>query len=118
MEENIARRGYFTGCKMDSSGKDYSCHHRKIFKASVFQGHKLVPYRILHKQEGMDNHRNSLINALIMIDKAWSAVTPLKFTALLKKSGFPSPNLVDLDDSLNVSNAEFDQFGRLFQNKI
>ncbi|GFW80875.1 uncharacterized protein TNCV_3779551 [Trichonephila clavipes] len=37
--------------------KDYSSRHRKICKTSVFQGHKLVPYQIPLKQEGMDDHR-------------------------------------------------------------
>ncbi|GFW48393.1 hypothetical protein TNCV_1109561 [Trichonephila clavipes] len=34
-----------------------------------------------------------------MIDKAWRAVTPLTIHSSFKKSGFPSPNLVDVDDT-------------------
>ncbi|GFV98157.1 tigger transposable element-derived protein 6 [Trichonephila clavipes] len=41
-----------------------------------------------------------------MIDKAWSAVTPLAIHSCFKKSGFPSPNLVDVDDALTEFNAE------------
>ncbi|GFX45015.1 tigger transposable element-derived protein 4 [Trichonephila clavipes] len=37
--------------------KGYSSRHRKICKTSVFQGHKLVPYQIPLKLEGMDDHR-------------------------------------------------------------
>ncbi|GFX36856.1 hypothetical protein TNCV_4000182 [Trichonephila clavipes] len=44
--------------------------------------------------------------ALIMIDKAWRAVTPLTIHSCFKKSGFPSPNLVDVDDTLTELNAE------------
>ncbi|GFT96732.1 tigger transposable element-derived protein 6 [Trichonephila clavipes] len=35
-----------------------------------------------------------------MIDKAWTAVTPLTIHNCFKKSGFPSPNLVDMDNTL------------------
>ncbi|GFW10871.1 hypothetical protein TNCV_3869561 [Trichonephila clavipes] len=41
--------------------------------------------------------------ALIMIDKAWRAAT---IHSCFKKSGFPSPNLVDVDDTLIEFNAE------------
>ncbi|GFV01061.1 hypothetical protein TNCV_1009821 [Trichonephila clavipes] len=41
-----------------------------------------------------------------MIDKAWRAVTPLTIYSGFKKSGFPSPNLVDVDDTLTEFNAE------------
>ncbi|GFX76229.1 hypothetical protein TNCV_1233671 [Trichonephila clavipes] len=41
-----------------------------------------------------------------MIDKAWRAVTPLTIYSCFKKSGFPSPNLVDVDDTLTEFNAE------------
>ncbi|GFY06317.1 tigger transposable element-derived protein 6 [Trichonephila clavipes] len=41
-----------------------------------------------------------------MIDKAWRAVTPLTIHSCFKKSGFPSPNLVDMDDTLTEFNAE------------
>ncbi|GFV35064.1 hypothetical protein TNCV_1508321 [Trichonephila clavipes] len=44
--------------------------------------------------------------ALIMIDKAWGAATPLTIHSCFKKSGFPSPNLVDVDDTLTEFNAE------------
>ncbi|GFW03157.1 tigger transposable element-derived protein 6 [Trichonephila clavipes] len=41
-----------------------------------------------------------------MIDKAWRAVTPLTIHSCFKKSGFSSPNLVDMDDTLTEFNAE------------
>ncbi|GFU66491.1 hypothetical protein TNCV_3807341 [Trichonephila clavipes] len=46
------------------------------------------------------------LRTLIMIDKAWRAVTPLITHSCFKKSGFPSPNLVDVDDTLTEFNAE------------
>ncbi|GFT39671.1 tigger transposable element-derived protein 6 [Trichonephila clavipes] len=48
----------------------------------------------------------SILTALIMIDKAWRAVTPLTIHNCFKKSGFPSPNLVDVDNTLTEFNAE------------
>ncbi|GFX63569.1 hypothetical protein TNCV_2004981 [Trichonephila clavipes] len=39
------------------TSQDYSSGHTKICKTSVFQGHKLVPYQIPIKQEGVDDHR-------------------------------------------------------------
>ncbi|GFW60514.1 tigger transposable element-derived protein 6 [Trichonephila clavipes] len=45
-------------------------------------------------------------STLIMIDKAWRAVTPLIIYSCFKKSGFPSSNLVDVDDTLTEFNAE------------
>ncbi|GFU33345.1 tigger transposable element-derived protein 6 [Trichonephila clavipes] len=47
----------------------------------------------------------STLIALIMNDKAWRAVTPLTIHCCFKKSGFPSPNLVDVDDTLTEFNA-------------
>ncbi|GFU02223.1 uncharacterized protein TNCV_2466011 [Trichonephila clavipes] len=47
-----------------------------------------------------------LDNSLIMIDKAWRAVTPLIIHSCFKKSGFPSPNLVEMDNTLTEFNAE------------
>ncbi|GFV56099.1 hypothetical protein TNCV_935531 [Trichonephila clavipes] len=41
-----------------------------------------------------------------MIDKAWRAVTPLTIHSCFKESGFPSLNLVDVDDTLAEFNAE------------
>ncbi|GFV68423.1 tetratricopeptide repeat protein 21B [Trichonephila clavipes] len=41
-----------------------------------------------------------------MIDKAWRAVTPLTIHSCFKKSGFPSPNLVEMDSTLTEFNAE------------
>ncbi|GFS85783.1 tigger transposable element-derived protein 6 [Trichonephila clavipes] len=52
----------------------------------------------------LENQQNvttiSILTALIMIGKAWRAVTPLTIHSCFKKSGFPSPNLVDVDDTL------------------
>ncbi|GFS71596.1 hypothetical protein TNCV_5052621 [Trichonephila clavipes] len=41
-----------------------------------------------------------------MIEKAWRAVTPSTIHSCFNKSGFPSPNLVDVDDTLTEFNAE------------
>ncbi|GFX24047.1 hypothetical protein TNCV_2435411 [Trichonephila clavipes] len=41
-----------------------------------------------------------------MIDKAWRAVTPLTIHSCFKKSAFPTPYLVDVDDTLTEFNAE------------
>ncbi|GFV02898.1 tigger transposable element-derived protein 6, partial [Trichonephila clavipes] len=71
--------------------------------------------------DNLENQRNvttiSILTALIMIDKVWRAATPLTIHSCFKKSGFPSPNLVDVDDTLAEFNAE-PSFGKLFQNKI
>ncbi|GFT11969.1 tigger transposable element-derived protein 6 [Trichonephila clavipes] len=48
-----------------------------------------------------------------MINKAWRAVTPLTIYSCFKKSGFPSPNLVDVDDTLTEINAEPSLWGAL-----
>ncbi|GFU22752.1 tigger transposable element-derived protein 6 [Trichonephila clavipes] len=48
----------------------------------------------------------SILTALIMIDKAWRAVTPLTIHNCFKKSGFPSPNLVDMGNTLTEFKAE------------
>ncbi|GFV67330.1 hypothetical protein TNCV_3670851 [Trichonephila clavipes] len=50
--------------------------------------------------------RKRVSKALIMIDKAWKAVTPLTIHSCFKKSSFPSPNLVDVDDTLTEFNAK------------
>ncbi|GFT75934.1 tigger transposable element-derived protein 6 [Trichonephila clavipes] len=41
-----------------------------------------------------------------MIDKSWRAFTPLTIHSCFKKSGFLSPNLVDVDDTLTEFNTE------------
>ncbi|GFV98327.1 tigger transposable element-derived protein 6 [Trichonephila clavipes] len=41
-----------------------------------------------------------------MIDKAWRAVTPLTIHSCFKRSGFPSSNLVEMDNTLTEFNAE------------
>ncbi|GFX03421.1 tigger transposable element-derived protein 4 [Trichonephila clavipes] len=60
--------------------------------------------------DSLENQQNvttiSLLTALIIIDKAWRAVTPLTIHSCFKKSGYPSPNLVDVDDTLTEFNAE------------
>ncbi|GFW09012.1 tigger transposable element-derived protein 6 [Trichonephila clavipes] len=43
---------------------------------------------------------------LIVIDKSWRAVTPLTIHSCFKKPGFPSPNLVEMDNTLIEFNAE------------
>ncbi|GFX94426.1 tigger transposable element-derived protein 6 [Trichonephila clavipes] len=47
-----------------------------------------------------------LLKTLVIIDKAWRAVTPSTIHNYFKKSGFPSPNLVDRDDTLTEFNAK------------
>ncbi|GFX77550.1 hypothetical protein TNCV_4026001 [Trichonephila clavipes] len=47
-----------------------------------------------------------IASTLIMLDKAWRAVTPLTIHSCFKKSGFPSPNLGGVDDTLTEFNAE------------
>ncbi|GFW09668.1 tigger transposable element-derived protein 6 [Trichonephila clavipes] len=41
-----------------------------------------------------------------MFDKAWRAVTLLTIHSCFKKSGFPPPNFLDVDDTLTEFNAE------------
>ncbi|GFW00915.1 tigger transposable element-derived protein 6 [Trichonephila clavipes] len=57
--------------------------------------------------DNLENQQNvtsiSILTALITIDKAWRAVT---IHSCFKKSGFPSQNLVDVDDTLTEFNAE------------
>ncbi|GFY25880.1 tigger transposable element-derived protein 6 [Trichonephila clavipes] len=69
----------------------------------------------------LENQQNvttiSILTALIMIDKVWKVATPLTIHSCFKKPGFPSPNLVDVDDTLTEFNAE-PSFEKLFQNKI
>ncbi|GFQ79703.1 tigger transposable element-derived protein 6 [Trichonephila clavata] len=61
---------------------------------------------VLDNLENQQNATISILTALIMIYKAWRAVTPLTIHSCFKKSGFPSPNLVDVDDTLTEFNAE------------
>ncbi|GFW18339.1 tigger transposable element-derived protein 6 [Trichonephila clavipes] len=60
--------------------------------------------------DNLENQQNvtiiSILTVLIMIDKAWRAVPPLTIHGCFKRSGFPSPNLVDVDDTLTEFNAE------------
>ncbi|GFX70307.1 tigger transposable element-derived protein 6 [Trichonephila clavipes] len=60
--------------------------------------------------DNLENQHNvttiSILTALIMIDKAWRALTLLTIHSCFKKSGFPSPNLFDVDDTLTEFNAE------------
>ncbi|GFX45202.1 tigger transposable element-derived protein 6 [Trichonephila clavipes] len=60
--------------------------------------------------DNLENQQNvttiSILTALIMIDKVWRAVTLLIIYSCFKKSGFISPNLVDVDDRLTEFNAE------------
>ncbi|GFX72447.1 tigger transposable element-derived protein 6 [Trichonephila clavipes] len=71
--------------------------------------------------DNLENQQNvntiSILTALIMIDKVWRAATPLTIHSCFKKSGFLSPNLVDVDNTLTELNAE-PSIGKLFQNKI
>ncbi|GFV29536.1 tigger transposable element-derived protein 6 [Trichonephila clavipes] len=60
--------------------------------------------------DNLKNQQNvttiSILTVLNMIDKAWRAVTPLTIHSCFQKSGFPSPNLVDVDDTLTEFNSE------------
>ncbi|GFV30109.1 hypothetical protein TNCV_2421421 [Trichonephila clavipes] len=82
----------------------------KIFSASSSRVRKRVSKVVKSVLGNLENQHNvatfSILTALIMIDKAWRAVTPLTIHSYFKKSGFPSPNLVDVDDTLTEFNAE------------
>ncbi|GFV23338.1 tigger transposable element-derived protein 6 [Trichonephila clavipes] len=56
----------------------------------------------------LENQQNVTTISILtgLIDKAWRAVTPLTIHSCFKKSGFPSPNLVDVDDTLTEFIAE------------
>ncbi|GFT36213.1 tigger transposable element-derived protein 6 [Trichonephila clavipes] len=60
--------------------------------------------------DNLENQQNvttiSTLTALIIIANAWSVVTLLTIHSCFKKSVFPSPNLVDVDDTLTEINAE------------
>ncbi|GFU30145.1 tigger transposable element-derived protein 6 [Trichonephila clavipes] len=60
--------------------------------------------------DNLENQHNvttiSILTVFIMIDKAWRAVTRLTIHSCFQKSGFPSPNLVDVDDTLIEFNSE------------
>ncbi|GFS77570.1 transmembrane 9 superfamily member 4 [Trichonephila clavipes] len=66
-----------------------------------------VVKNVLDNLENQQHITNiSILTALILIDKAWRAVTPLTIHSCFKKSGFPSPNLVDVNNTLTEFNAE------------
>ncbi|GFV32591.1 uncharacterized protein TNCV_2960011 [Trichonephila clavipes] len=105
--------------EMDSSEKITPLVIGKSAKPRCFKGINSFPtkYRSNKKarmttelfNECLKNQQNvtiSLLTALIIIDKAWRAVTPLTIHSCFKKSGFSSPNLVDVDDTLTEFNAE------------
>ncbi|GFX00690.1 hypothetical protein TNCV_4576571 [Trichonephila clavipes] len=84
---------------------------RKVNVAKAFEIPLSSLSTILKNKEKIFNASSSRVRkrvsiALIMIDKAWRAVTPLTIHSCFKKSGFPSPNLVDVDDTLTEFNAE------------
>ncbi|GFT27589.1 tigger transposable element-derived protein 6 [Trichonephila clavipes] len=60
--------------------------------------------------DNLENQQNvttiSTLTALIMIEKALRAVTPLTIHNCFKKSGFLSPNLVDMDNTLTEFKAQ------------
>ncbi|GFY16938.1 tigger transposable element-derived protein 6 [Trichonephila clavipes] len=61
---------------------------------------------VLDSLENQQNVTISLLTALSIIDKAWRAVTPLTIDSCFKKSGFHSPNQIDVDDTLTEFNTE------------
>ncbi|GFV56662.1 hypothetical protein TNCV_4283251 [Trichonephila clavipes] len=84
----------------------------KIFSASLslslsFRVEREVVKSVLDNLENQQ-HVNTIctLTALIMIGKAWRAVTPLTVHSCFKKSGFPLPNLVDVDYTLTEFKAE------------
>ncbi|GFU01881.1 tigger transposable element-derived protein 6 [Trichonephila clavipes] len=77
-----------------------------IHNFKTFYRRKVVK-SVLDNLENQQNETTiSILTALLMIDKAWRAVTPLTIHSCFKKSGIPSPNLVDVDDTLIEFNAE------------
>ncbi|GFV54638.1 tigger transposable element-derived protein 6 [Trichonephila clavipes] len=77
-----------------------------IHNFKTFYRHEVVK-SVLDNQENQQHVTTiSILTALIMIDKAWRAVTPLTIHNCFKKSGFPSPNLVDMDNTLTEFKAE------------
>ncbi|GFV66224.1 tigger transposable element-derived protein 6 [Trichonephila clavipes] len=109
-----------------SSFKKYKCltiNEKQKVKESVEEGERNVVVakafeiplsslsNILKNKEKIfsassNRVRKRVSKALIMIDKAWRAVTSLTIHSCFKKSGFPSSNLVDVDDTLTEFNAE------------
>ncbi|GFX38836.1 uncharacterized protein TNCV_1890001 [Trichonephila clavipes] len=80
---------------MDGSEKITPLVIGKSAKPRCFKGINSFPTK----------YRSNKKASLMMIDKTWRAVTPLTIHSCFKKSGFPSPNLVDVDDTLTEFNA-------------
>ncbi|GFY01368.1 retrovirus-related Pol polyprotein from transposon TNT 1-94 [Trichonephila clavipes] len=75
--------------------------NRWVYTIKYNENNKIVRYKARLVARG-----NTQLRVLIMIDKAWRAVTSLTIHSYFKKSGFPSPNLVDVDDTLTEFNTE------------
>ncbi|GFX84664.1 uncharacterized protein TNCV_724711 [Trichonephila clavipes] len=106
----------------DETGLFFKCLPEKTFtfkKEKCHGGKHSKERREVVKSvlDNLENQQNvttiSILTALIMIDKAWRAVTPLTIHSCFKKSGFPSPNLVDVDNTLTEFNAEPSLWGAL-----
>ncbi|GFV16659.1 tigger transposable element-derived protein 6 [Trichonephila clavipes] len=87
--------------KLQFFPRNFSHSTRALYIILIFFYRREVVKSVLNN---LENQRNvttiSILTALIMIDKVWRADTPLTIHSCLKKSGFPSPNLVNVDDTL------------------
>ncbi|GFV66938.1 tigger transposable element-derived protein 6 [Trichonephila clavipes] len=89
----------------NSTSKHQPLHQSIIHNFKTFYRREVVK-SVLYNLENQQNVTTiSILTAFIMIDKAWRAVTLLTIHSCFKKSGFPSPNLVDVDDTLTEFNA-------------
>ncbi|GFX64044.1 hypothetical protein TNCV_1791651 [Trichonephila clavipes] len=84
---------------------------RKVDVAKAFEIPLSSLFTILKNKEKIfsassSRERKRVSKDLIIIDMAWRAVTPLTIYSCFKISDFPSPNLVDVDDTLTEFNAE------------
>ncbi|GFX59468.1 tigger transposable element-derived protein 6 [Trichonephila clavipes] len=90
----------------NSTSKLQPLVHGIIHNFTTFYRREVVK-SVLNNLENQQNITTiSILTTLIMIDKAWRAVTPLTIHSCFKKKGFLSPNLVDVDDTLTEFNAE------------
>ncbi|GFU66606.1 tigger transposable element-derived protein 6 [Trichonephila clavipes] len=90
----------------NSTSKLQALDQGTIHNFKTFYRREVVK-RVLDNFENQQNVTTlTVLTTLIRIDKAWIAVTPLTIYSCFKNSGFPSPNLVNVDNTLTESNAE------------
>ncbi|GFX61294.1 tigger transposable element-derived protein 6 [Trichonephila clavipes] len=77
-----------------------------IHNFKTFYRHEVVKSVLDNLENQQHVTTISILTALIMIDKAWRAITPLTIHNCFKKSGFPSPNLVDMNNTLTEFKAK------------